>query len=179
MRKIVSISMLIAATLLLNSCQNSEEQKIMDDLDLEVNEFLENNPESGINNIWEEKDWNKMEENSDKKNNKTEDKEAEKEVNKESNKESSTGSIDEFAQCITKNWARMYWTDWCVHCKNQKKMFGDAMKNVNFIDCDKERQACKTAWITWYPTWIIWWEQFPWVQTFELLWEKTWCKLVK
>jgi hypothetical protein len=51
MRKIVSISMLIAATLLLNSCQNSEEQKIMDDLDLEVNEFLENNPESGINNI--------------------------------------------------------------------------------------------------------------------------------
>lgn len=34
-------------------------------------------------------------------------------------------------------------------------MFGDAMKDIKFIDCDKEKQLCTAAKIEMYPTWIF------------------------
>lgn len=59
-----------------------------------------------------------------------------------------------FATCLTNNKLRMYGTEWCGHCKNQKAMFGAAFANADYIDCDKERQACIDAGVQGFPTWI-------------------------
>ena len=47
----------------------------------------------------------------------------------------------------------MYGTEWCPHCKNQKALFGNSFQYINYIDCDKDRNACRDAEITGYPTW--------------------------
>ncbi len=187
-KKILTISVILSTSLFLTSCEDNEEKKIMDDLDLEIQEFLEENPESDLNKIWDEKDEiNDKIEASDKK---TEEKKvaSKSDKNKEDTKTVKkidsknieiVKTVEEFSKCITKNWAKVYWTSWCWHCQKQKEMFWDSVKNLNFTDCDANRKACKSAWITWYPTWVIDWEKYPWVQNFKVLWEKTWCKLVK
>lgn len=58
------------------------------------------------------------------------------------------------ASCLQEEGVVMYGTTWCVHCQNQKAMFGSAFDNVTFIDCDRDRAACAAANITGYPTWI-------------------------
>ena len=57
------------------------------------------------------------------------------------------------AQCLTEKWVRMYGTERCGHCKNQKNLFGDAFSLVDYTDCDADRQACVDAWVRWFPTW--------------------------
>lgn len=64
-------------------------------------------------------------------------------------------AITELASCLTTNGATFYGTEWCPHCKDQKKLFGDAMTQVNYIDCDKNTPACQAAWVQWYPTWVF------------------------
>ena len=191
MKKILTTFAVITASLLITSCwNNSEEQKIIDDLDLEIQEFLDQDPEIDWDKIEDEKDKLEIIENKIKKtstwkiittdpetNLKTE--ELTKNDKTESKNIEITKTIEEFTKCITKNWAKAYWTSWCSHCQKQKEMFWDASKYLNFTDCDADRKWCKDAWITWYPTWVINWEQFPWVQSFEKLWEKTWCKLAE
>lgn len=54
-------------------------------------------------------------------------------------------AITELASCLTTNGATFYGTERCPHCKEQKKLFGDAMTNVNYIDCDKNSPACQSA----------------------------------
>ena len=54
----------------------------------------------------------------------------------------SSPAITELASCLTKNGATFYGTEWCPHCKDQKKLFGDALAQVNYIDCDKNSPAC-------------------------------------
>lgn len=54
-------------------------------------------------------------------------------------------AIGELASCLTTNGATFYGTEWCPHCKDQKKLFGDAMTQVNYIDCDKNSPACQSA----------------------------------
>jgi uncharacterized protein YceK len=58
-------------------------------------------------------------------------------------------------KCLTEKWAVFYGTERCSHCKNQKSLFGAAMPVVPFVDCDKEKLKCTTAWIQWYPTWVF------------------------
>ena len=68
---------------------------------------------------------------------------------------SQPGKLDEFAQCLTENDATMYGTEWCPHCAAQKEMFGSSFQYVNYVDCDKNRQACTNAGVKGYPTWQI------------------------
>ena len=182
MKKILVLLTIIFSTILLSSCWNkSEEQKIADDLDLEIQEFTEQNPESDLNKSWDKKDESQIESTEEKAKEtpkKTEEVKIEKTEEKKEIEVVKT--VEEFATCITKNWIKLYWTSWCTHCQKQKEMFWeDAVKNLDFTDCDKNKKACKEAWITWYPTWRIWWKLYPWVQNFEKLWELANCKLVK
>lgn len=63
-------------------------------------------------------------------------------------------ALESLAECLTENNLRMYGTEWCGHCKNQKAMFGDAFAKVNYTDCDKDKPACVAAGIQGFPTWV-------------------------
>ncbi|MBS3151916.1 hypothetical protein J4230_00745 [Candidatus Woesearchaeota archaeon] len=76
----------------------------------------------------------------------------------------STGNVtkeskyDNFAKCLTENGTKMYGAYWCSHCKNQKEMFGDSFKHINYIECSLpdgkgQTQECNQAGIRRYPTW--------------------------
>ena len=62
---------------------------------------------------------------------------------------------DEFAACLTEKGAKMYGTEWCSHCKDQKAMFGASFKKVNYIDCEIKKADCAAAGVSGYPTWIL------------------------
>ena len=54
----------------------------------------------------------------------------------------SPGKYDDFAICLAENGAKMYGTDWCSHCKDQKLLFGKSFKYVDYTDCDLNKDAC-------------------------------------
>ena len=58
-------------------------------------------------------------------------------------KGSGSGPLAEFATCLTDSGAIFYGTEWCPHCKDQKAMFGSALGNVTFVDCDENRDICQ------------------------------------
>ncbi|MBW2970448.1 hypothetical protein KY319_04975 [Candidatus Woesearchaeota archaeon] len=91
------------------------------------------------------------------------------------------GKYDEFAKCLTEKGATFYGAKWCGHCNNQKEMFGESFKHVNYIECSDEdggqSDACEFAGITAYPTWDIAGERVQGAQKFETLSEKTGCVL--
>ncbi len=62
---------------------------------------------------------------------------------------------DHFVKCLTAKGIKLYGTEWCGHCRQQKKLFGDSVEYLNFIDCDKNAKECKEAGIKAYPTWVI------------------------
>lgn len=67
----------------------------------------------------------------------------------------STNNYPDLAKCLTEKGAKMYGTEWCPHCKNQKEMFGDAFMYVDYIDCELYQDKCLEADVRSYPTWII------------------------
>ena len=87
------------------------------------------------------------------------------------------GEFDEFATCLTDNGAIFYGTEWCGFCQQQKAMFGASMENVNFIDCDQNRDTCMSEGITGYPTWKINGQLYPGLQQLTRLSELTGCTL--
>lgn len=65
------------------------------------------------------------------------------------------GEHDELARCITQSGATMYGTDWCPHCQEQKRLFGNSFRHINYINCDLNRAACDLAGVEGYPTWVF------------------------
>ncbi|MFA6461256.1 MAG: thioredoxin family protein [Candidatus Woesearchaeota archaeon] len=61
--------------------------------------------------------------------------------------------LQNFATCLTDQGAVMYGASWCVHCKEQKEMFGDAFVKVNYVECTIEEQRCSEENISGLPTW--------------------------
>jgi hypothetical protein len=66
----------------------------------------------------------------------------------------------ELAQCLTDKDVKMYGAFWCGACENQKKLFGSAFKEINYIECDErgenaQPEVCDLEGITSYPTWSI------------------------
>ena len=84
----------------------------------------------------------------------------------------------DFAKCLTAKGAKLYGTDWCPHCKNQKELFGSAFRYIDYIDCDQKGLACQTAEIPGYPTWIINGKKYSGTQKLEWLASFTGCELV-
>ena len=73
------------------------------------------------------------------------------------------------AKCLTEKGVKMYGTEWCPHCKNQKKLFGSSFQYINYTDCDKNRQECLSAGVQGYPTWEIDGQNYPGEQSLERL----------
>jgi len=62
--------------------------------------------------------------------------------------------LGEFAQCLTDKGFVMYGADWCPHCQEEKKAFGDSFEKIKYIECPENIQACLDVGINGYPTWI-------------------------
>lgn len=70
------------------------------------------------------------------------------------------GKYAEIAQCLTEKNVKFYGAWWCPHCAEQKKIFGDDMRYITYVECDKNGknanpQACRDAGVTSYPTWVF------------------------
>ena len=94
-------------------------------------------------------------------------------------KSEAPGEYDEFAQCLTDAGLKMYGTEWCPHCKAQKELFGNSFKNVDYIDCDRNRETCLIEGVKGYPTWKINGESVSGTQPLESLAGLTDCELIK
>ncbi len=64
------------------------------------------------------------------------------------------GKMTRFAKCLTEKGVVMYSSKYCTHCRNQKKMFGDAFKYVTYVECT-ESTLCQEKGIRGVPTWEI------------------------
>jgi len=66
--------------------------------------------------------------------------------------------IESLAKALTSAGVKEYGSQYCSACALQKKMFGTAWSNINFIECsvdasETQNAACRAAGITLYPTW--------------------------
>ena len=53
----------------------------------------------------------------------------------------------------------MYGAYWCPHCNEQKELFGDAVKYIDYVECDAKGananpDECVAKGVSGYPTWI-------------------------
>jgi len=92
---------------------------------------------------------------------------------------------DSFAKCLASKQAKMYGLYWCPHCADQKRMFGDAFRNVPYIECAVGAPGkgglapvCQAAGIKLFPSWQFGTEQpKEGVLSLEELSAKTGCRL--
>ena len=95
--------------------------------------------------------------------------------------DSQPGKYDNFAQCLTDNKAVFYGSFQCIHCQNQKELFGGSMKKINYIECGPLNQppntVCLKAGVEAYPTWFIGEAKYTGVQSLERLSNLTNCEL--
>ncbi len=71
-----------------------------------------------------------------------------------------TQNLDSFAKCLADKGAKFYGASWCGHCQNQKKMFGESVGFLPYVECstpdgNDQTAACKENNITSYPTWVF------------------------
>ena len=65
-----------------------------------------------------------------------------------------SGQYDGFARCLTGEGVVMYGTEWCPHCQDQKRLFGESFRYVAFVNCDLDAAACAAVNVTQFPTWV-------------------------
>jgi len=90
---------------------------------------------------------------------------------------SKPGKYDAFAQCLTDAGLKMYGTDWCSHCQNQKELFGSSFQYIDYINCDKNKETCLIEGVQGYPTWKIDGKSYQGEQTLENFAQITGCEL--
>ncbi len=83
-------------------------------------------------------------------------------------------AIQSLTAHLKKVGAKMYGAYWCPHCKEQKDLFGESVRNVNYIECDPKGEnakpdQCRAAKITAYPSWEIKGKMLVGVQSLEEL----------
>ncbi|MEK7506566.1 MAG: hypothetical protein AAB566_00730 [Patescibacteria group bacterium] len=66
-----------------------------------------------------------------------------------------SANLDAFAQCLAEKKITMYGAEWCPHCLNEKKAFGDSFKYIPYVECPQEPNKCLAAGIRGYPTWLM------------------------
>lgn len=89
-------------------------------------------------------------------------------------KKSSPETTEEIAKCIGKN-SILYVQLGCIHCENQKELFGESVKYLEIVDCWFEKEKCNTNEITATPTWIINNKKYEEVQSIKKLQKLTGC----
>ncbi len=87
------------------------------------------------------------------------------------------GDLDEFALCLTEKEVKMYGTDWCHFCQDQKSKFGKSFKKVDYVNCDFQSELCLIAGVESYPTWQIDGETYTGVQQLNRLASLSGCVL--
>jgi len=65
------------------------------------------------------------------------------------------GEHDNLANCLTSKGVVMYGTEWCPHCQEQKRRFGESFKFITFINCDLQPAVCNASKVEGYPTWTF------------------------
>lgn len=68
------------------------------------------------------------------------------------------GMYTEFAQCLKDSGTTFFGAFWCPHCNAQKKLFGDAVTLLPYVECSTadgkgQLAVCKDAGVNSYPTW--------------------------
>lgn len=66
---------------------------------------------------------------------------------------------EKLAKYMTEKGMAMYGAYWCPHCQDQKKLFGDSFKYVDYVECDAQGpnanpDECTAKGVEGYPTWI-------------------------
>ncbi|MBT4651264.1 hypothetical protein HOC13_01960 [Candidatus Woesearchaeota archaeon] len=61
--------------------------------------------------------------------------------------------LNTFTDCLTENGAKLFGASWCPHCQQQKDLFGDSFKNLDYTECTEQQQKCSEEAITGLPTW--------------------------
>ena len=92
------------------------------------------------------------------------------------------GMYDDFAKCLTSKNVTFAGAYWCSHCAEQKNMFGDSMKYINYLECSLpnaagQNEACNQLGIKGYPTWIINGQKYEGTQTLQELSRLTNCSI--
>lgn len=70
------------------------------------------------------------------------------------------GRYSAIAKCLTQKGVVFYGAFWCPHCQEQKAIFGNDAKYVNFVECDPrgenaKPEECRERGIERYPTWFL------------------------
>lgn len=66
-----------------------------------------------------------------------------------------TDDVEGLAKCLSDSGAKLYGAYWCPHCQEQKDMFGEAAEYLPYVECTEEAEACASAGIQGYPSWIL------------------------
>ncbi|MHA1852452.1 MAG: glutaredoxin family protein [Candidatus Heimdallarchaeaceae archaeon] len=85
--------------------------------------------------------------------------------------------LEVFAQCLSDKGIVMYGSKYCSHCENQKALFGDAFKYINYVECTENKQTCIEKGIMYVPAWIINGEKYTGEMSLERLSELSGCEL--
>src|SRR5258705_312164 len=85
-----------------------------------------------------------------------------------------TGFEGALARHLRETGAVMYGAHWCPHCTEQKALFGDAAKDVPYVECAADTvngrpDLCEKAGVKVFPTWVIGTERREGVQSLSAL----------
>jgi hypothetical protein len=62
---------------------------------------------------------------------------------------------EKLAKCLTEKGIKMYGSMYCPHCAEQKVLFGDSFKLVNYVECSNPDNADVCAGLKGVPAWNI------------------------
>lgn len=82
--------------------------------------------------------------------------------------------IEKLALFLKEKGMVMYGADWCPHCQEQKKEFGDSFKEIDYVECDAKGpdanpDECVAQGIEGYPTWIYQGTKYPGIKSLSEL----------
>ena len=68
------------------------------------------------------------------------------------------GKYDDFARCLADSGTKMYGSYLCPHCNEQKEMFGNSWRLMDYVECSGpggqgQSETCAREGIRLYPTW--------------------------
>ena len=86
----------------------------------------------------------------------------------------SAGYEGALARHLREKGAVMYGAHWCPHCSEQKALFGDAAKDVPYVECaagtvNGRPDLCEKAGVKVFPTWVMGTERLTGVQSLKAL----------
>ncbi|MBU6501014.1 MAG: hypothetical protein KGJ89_02710 [Patescibacteria group bacterium] len=68
-------------------------------------------------------------------------------------------NLGPFASCLKDKGVAFYGAFWCPHCAAQKKLFGNAVDLLPYVECsnpdESQTQICIDKGIQSYPTWVF------------------------